>query len=894
MKRWLPLIALALALGWLLAGDRWPDIDGGVFVNVPTDTNGDGYADYMLVGDYDNDGTLEAGEIQAAHNALRVSTHEGATKPALTVSTGAACTGATGNCILRNTGSWAGDGFAVGDRILLEGFNHISTGRATLAAVAGGSCAVAGGGGDDCFTTTGTSFVTQGFAVGMKVYAFGFPEANHSDPLQRPFTIVAVDADEMEVSCHGITPGSTGCLTAESARPNRWLISPGVNDIYTISSLVSATELKVSETFPRSEASTPTSSSINAPKVQDIRPITLELAPGDWTAPAALPTGNNRAVLELESFTTLRCDSSSTVIRNDGTTLDNAVIAGRLPWAAGYTRSVRVENCKLDGGWNDGGATNGAAMGFQIQGFWDFEAVGVEVEDTGHTCFYTSNSWDTAFRNFRGKRCGNPRGVGSVTTQAGVYIFATNLAGIDGFAYNVQLENGDISDSGPAYNFRRGTAGDEIWAPVWRDLTARNMANVCAAIRGVYRMHLDGMFCDNTTGFAIDNAASAWGTDTEVRNSDFHNITVRSGTSAATPAFQFGDYHSKVTVENLTVSGSSSTLACVLLQQPNREAVMRNVTLQNCAGDGVQITGVDASAGAEKIAADYGWTLENFTLRALDDGDPFATARHGLQSTVIVANSIFRNWRIDGLTGNGVLFSSGDVCHGCTFENWEVTQMQPRYLGRGTEAFANALTCDANTENYFVITSDASSTSDCTFASGTGASQNACYCDGAGTWADMTVAGGNQDVFNFLGGLTFSTFRNITIRDCRAADAFNVAGDVISNNFDGIRIESTGQWTGINAECVDGLVSDADAQNANNHIEGLSCRGHSGQCFAWNAGAEPTATAGSYDDFDSSSQFPIAANIGGDADCACTTGQIGQVAGTDGFVVCEAALWVDK
>ena len=155
----------------------------------------------------------------------------------------------------------------------------------------------------------------------------------------------------------------------------------------------------------------------------------------------------------------------------------------------------------------------------------------------------------------------------------------------------------------------------------------------------------------------------------------------------------------------------------------------------------------------------------------------------------------------------------------------------------------------------------------------------------------MTVAGAGQDIMHFADGIEDSVMSNITVKDARTADRINFTGSVINTVFQNIRCEETGAWgtTGDTADC---LVSDANASNAGNHLDGLSCTGISGQCFAWNAGAEPTATAGSYDDFDFSSQFPIAANIAGDVDCACTTGQIGQVAGTDGVIGCETSLWV--
>lgn len=886
-KLWLALL-IPFALG--VSADRWGDPvgSGGSAPNVATDTNGDGRADYILVGDYDQDGTLEMADIQAAHDRLRVSTYEGTTKPTVTARIGAACDGGTGSCLLRSTGSWTSDGFAVGDSILIEGYSYYDTTRTSMGVAVGASCTVAGGASDDCFTRTSGSFVTDGFTVGMVVYSFGFLEANESDPLIRGFTIEAVDADEMEVSCHGTAVGSSGCLVAETQRAGRWLISPGINGVYTIDSMPSATEIKLTETLPKEETVIATDGSGNPiAKVQDTRPIHLELVTGDYAAPVSQPAANMRGILELESYTTLTCPSRETVLHNNGDTIDAAVVAGRQPWAAGYTRSVHIKNCGLDGGWDDGGASASFAMGFQLQGFFASTVSGTYVEDTGHTGYYTSNSWDLVISDFAGSRLGNPRGVGLATTQAGVYIFATAIAGTDGFTYGVQLVNGTITDSANAYNFRRNAETDEIWGPIFTNVSARDITGVCANMRGVYRMTADGIRCNTTGGIQLSNGSTAWGQDSSIRYSTFRNIVIVDSTSTTGPPFLYGDYHDHVTVENLTIIGSSGTQACMQIEQPVRDGLFRGINLTRCAGDGIQVTGVDT--GSQYISGNLGFTIESLKVDAIDDGDPFATNRNIFQATTDMAGSVFRDWRLEGVTGQAILLSAA-TCRNCTFENIYVTGLQPRFIGIGLEAWANGIVCDEGLENAWLTTTNASGVDDCTFSAGTAASQSECYCDGDGTWVAMAISGANQDVFNFTEAVSDSVFRNITIKDCRNSDAINFTGAVIDTVFENIRIENTGSWGSARTACVDGIVSDANASNSGNHLTGLS-GAVAGQLFAWNAGAEPTGAAGSQDDFDLSSQFPLAANPGA---AVCTTGQIAQTAGTDGFDVCEAGAWMNK
>jgi hypothetical protein len=126
-----------------------------------------------------------------------------------------------------------------------------------------------------------------------------------------------------------------------------------------------------------------------------------------------------------------------------------------------------------------------------------------------------------------------------------------------------------------------------------------------------------------------------------------------------------------------------------------------------------------------------GWNFEerfvasDITVENVDTSSPMGMSNQNAFSMQKPTNAVLMDGlALSGASGEELVFE--DTLRGSTFKNLMVDSLEPGFYAYAAEA--NMPTCDATTKHRWVLSKDGSSTSDCTFGSGTGSTENRCQC----------------------------------------------------------------------------------------------------------------------------------------------------------------------
>jgi len=863
MRRW--LLGLLLLVPLMAGGDvvykRGPGT--GLTPNIPTDTDGDGRPDYVIVGDYDGDGSLETSDIQAAHDAVTVSSG------LLTLETKdtANCDGAD-DCIDRSTGTWEADGFKTGDLIKLSGFPNGNTGRLSVSV----------DGTSEDYDRAAGDYDADGFIVGAPLYAYGFNELPNSANPSNVNTISVVGTLALTVSDN---------LVTEIERHGTWLLSPGINGmVWTVTGFnTDGTEMYVDENIEVYAGAANR-------KAQTRDKATIDVLPGTF-ATAAEPAGASAGIVELDSFVTLNCNPG-TVIRG----IAGAVAAQELPVIGfrkadefSFTEEVTIDGCHVDGGdtadtsWVFGGTE--APMGYGLRGSTNVTVRDPVIRNTIHSCFYANNSLSMTVTGLDGDKCGDVERRATVNGQPGIYIFATPVGGgADQLTADVTIKDSVLRETGAtAYNFRKSGIADDILNTSLFDSTANSNDSACANFRGTRGTVVDGLMCLGTLGIQLcDTTTCTSYQDADVTyDLTLRNVDIRdsSGSSSA-PSFLIGPYLDTVTMENIVVSGGPDNTTCINVAQPNRLVTINGLLVENCGSDGIDWVGADAAL----FTMDEAFVIRNLTIRNVPADGINSGNRFALQFARDVRNLTIDGFEIVGSSNPSILIN--DHMRDSVFRNGTINPMPARNWGYDTSAnLPEDAECDWRRADWWVQVTDAANTADCDFNTGTGASTNTCVCDGDGTWTD-SVLGITRIALDTGTSLTLDglLFENILFLNSIGDDAMQFDSALTNSVFKNIHTRNP--FTSASAAAHGALRLAAGSSGIT--IQNVTC----------GDGIEATEDCVVVDGWDDLTNQSVINQNGGAADpagVACTTGSLftRDTTGAGAVLhVCENSLWVAK
>ena len=317
----------------------------------------------------------------------------------------------------------------------------------------------------------------------------------------------------------------------------------------------------------------------------------VELSDCTFASPVA-PLNEN-ALLELDSFTTLRGQGATSLLvglPETDRTSRQAVVGNRMHINGGNSQIV-ISDLEIDGGWRSGDASGVSTqhrMGVFLSNCNHCTVERVKVRDTLHSCLYSRNGRHVQFLDNTLRRCGNYTGKG--TTFPCIYFFVDPG---DRAAF-VTARGNDCDGSGfAALNTRRGSSSSILENVVFEDNVVRNtrlaangLAKPCIALRGVAGVVARNNYCEHTGGLRTFAGRGFYSTDNDV------------------------DATADVTVDGLVVNGSDGASAlhvqaftenfvgrnirvddavrhCVRLSGPQRNLILEDLTLQGCANGGI-------------------------------------------------------------------------------------------------------------------------------------------------------------------------------------------------------------------------------------------------------------------------------------------------------------------
>jgi hypothetical protein len=493
--------------------------------------------------------------------------------------------------------------------------------------------------------------------------------------------------------------------------------------------------------------------------LDDTGPKTLVLLPGNYAAgscDAACETRvANKGIIQLEEFTTLSCLPGAVL---NGYTANTEDIATSVVTNSGHTSytvdeaqsEVHVVGCEIDGGIPDtfDGSTyvNQGRAGIQIVGCTDCSASSNYIHDTLHAAIQNAKTTRFVGRDNRTYQTAAYGDTSGTILQATLYTWTQNASDTE---YTAWEDNRVDRSGGTGIQLRRDTLDDDINFTTIRGNTVSNGATgaVCMKLRGATDTLIQSNRCVNAGAFLMEPTTSRYRDDTagttatralsNVRTniSDFYlkNVSSTTGTGGIYLAqFQEDTRLANVTVD-ATLPSASGNQNCIGFTVPQRGLVLEGVRAFRCGMYGLFQIDADASGASA-------WEELNFNNILIDGCDWSGKTSGGRFNCILLqgahANLHFSNFTIRAATD--AEFQANQSITNSVFENFYVDSVDPGYRGAYTEAQANAITCDATDYNdTWIVVTDASSASDCTFASGTGATANACFCNGT-TWANYS------------------------------------------------------------------------------------------------------------------------------------------------------------
>lgn len=315
----------------------------------------------------------------------------------------------------------------------------------------------------------------------------------------------------------------------------------------------------------------------------------------------------------------------------------------------------------------------------------------------------------------------------------------------------------------------------------------------CFDVAGIRGGTFSGNTCSFTQGLVLVDD-SAGGTNFCFDNSPDPNcsdgVAITNNTllksrydspDAAGGAVRWGRGHSNVTFTGNTIDGTIDGNCWAQFGNSPGSIIDGNV-LSNCGGDGWFDVGLQA------ITMPLAFTnlrISNVGMSNIQD-----RASDGIRIGLGHTGLSFDNLVVEGCGNNCFRGSGSGATSNLSVSNFVFDGTFPGFIGSMTESAAQAFTCDADTENRWILTTDATDATDCTYASGTGSTANACYCTGS-AWTDYGSPFPAKDVVDMAlsGNQTNMSFKNGIIKNP-------------SSSRDGLRIQGAGTHTNTTIENV--------------------------------------------------------------------------------------------
>jgi hypothetical protein len=859
------------------------DLGGGDSLNTPLDLDGDTFPDYILVSDYDGDGTLELiDDLDAAYDAVRIGTGDVSGIDAVD----AATCGEVNDCFVRDDGgSFITDGFVAGHSIWFGGHSIKRVDDTQgLAALSAATCAT---GTDACITRTSGSWVTDGFLAGQTVYLHLFKLAFNSD---EGCLVTGVTATDLNVQCKED-------LTDETADSEAIVWSEGNNGLYTIVEVESASEMSVSRVGAAAGAELVVEvGDSSQEKIIQTEPILMEIAPGTYTTTAIIaPPGNGGdgangagSFFKIDGFTTVRgAGIGVTILRGNGGNNADVAVLGNGDTGSVRDREINLSDLTVDGGWSTTPTTPTQAnihMGVMIRGVNGYRAANIDSRNHGHACFYSSDIQNFRWENLRAQNCGDYANLASATTQACYYLHGSGYRTVQG-----KVSDASAYQCGSAgFNTRRESLSQYTGQIQLSDIDVRATRSECFNMRSTDRVTVDGFVCDNTAGLVTtDGGTDEYGSTTTSRRLTIANgMVTRTHTNAA---IFIQEYHTDTTIRGVVVdaTGGAATQPCLRIDQPHRGLLLQDLTLRNCSDDGFTTAGAAANrsdGGIEGVIVD-GLIVDQVGL-----GNLAAGAGSCILFNRAIDGWIFRNFVLRGCAEYGVRNISGEAMDNTLWDGGIIDMRWPGFIGAFTEAEVLAFDNDALRPEVWVRITNASSTTDCTVASGTGAVVNDCRWAGS-AWSDASTdwaqIDGNFNAVLYSNASTGNHWRNVKMIDEWGLAFISHGAAVTNTTYENVTLEVPVEVRATVAMVPDdGIVT--NVSDTGLRVRGLICDGIEDDCLEFSAGA--------LDDFTADSDFRSGMDVA-DFAGACTDGQIATA--RDGSAstvlhVCEDALWVGK
>jgi hypothetical protein len=520
-----------------------------------------------------------------------------------------------------------------------------------------------------------------------------------------------------------------------------------------------------------------------ADALDDTGPKLLALLPGSYEAgscDAACETRvTNKGILQLPSETTLSCFPGAVLngFNENDEDITTAVVTndGHTTYTVSETQTgVHIDGCIIDGGLADtydgSTYTNAGRIGAWIVGCNNCSVTDNLIRNTLHAGI--QNAKTTNFLA-RGNHLYQTAAYGDLSgsiQQASLYTWTQNAVDSE---YTVYEDNFIERSGGTAIQLRRDTLDDDINFSVIKDNivtdaqfldnaacvaaddpygcctgsgTGSCPISVCIKVRGATDTLIESNRCVNAGGFAMEPTATVY-RDTITGSSStralsnvrttINDLFIKNGHStSSTGAVYLAQFNEDTHINGLTVDATRPTASgnqnCLNVTFPQRGLIMNDVRLSHCGMYGINQSDSDAS-GAYTWEE---WHIDGLTI----DGTDWAGKTSGGRFNGIVLNGAHNGlyWKNVKLMGSTEAeFQANQSITNSTFENWYIDSVDPGYRGAYAEAQAAAITCNSDYNDTWIVSIDASSASDCTFASGIGATPNACFCNGT-SWANFS------------------------------------------------------------------------------------------------------------------------------------------------------------
>jgi hypothetical protein len=412
---------------------------------------------------------------------------------------------------------------------------------------------------------------------------------------------------------------------------------------------------------------------------------------------------------------------------------------------------VEVRGCEIDGGapasysWTALGFSGGTArMGVYLEGD-DVVVDNNYIHDTFHACAYYRNGDGAAINQNQLQDCGGANATDTALTQPCAYIFAD---GAPGTTRNVLVSNNIAKGCGThAYNTRIAAFDDVIENVAFVNNIATDIQNAGGvygaglSLSGSRNVLVDGLIVDEAQAAFVFVAGDTY-LDEAAGGTLFGNKNVTLTAVQATNVglgsgwgINLAAYQENVTMTNSVIDTTPDGRMCVSHDNRNRKIVYSGMTFSNCGGHGVAFQSHWNGArpgGAGSDPAAFA------SFRGIQITDPDSTPAAGSYYSGITSNGFvagphtFENIYIKGATAPGIHINS----QATSWKIRDVTVSGLRTLFQGALTEASVPACTAALAGAHVITTNASSASDCDMASGTGTTDNECACDGV-SWANM-------------------------------------------------------------------------------------------------------------------------------------------------------------